>query len=107
MAATDFTAHLKEELMNNPMLNMSTSNSKANLPAKGKDYPSEVKEVYQRELKLFDTTNCRVRTYVAGLAECLTPGSCHYCGNSVPFANTFFCRHPLLVKAEPPPAPVS
>ena len=77
----------------------SNSNSKPKICSTRKDYPSEVEEIYQQDgQQLFDITDCRVRTYVEGMAECLTPQFCHSCGNSIPFANAFFCKHPLLVK---------
>lgn len=80
-------------------MSASNSNIESNIRPVRKDYPSEVAEIYRQESQQsFDISNCQVRTYVAGLAECLTSEFCHFCGNSIPFANTNFCKHPLLVK---------
>ena len=74
-------------------------NSEPKIRTTRKDYPSEVEEIYRQDSQqLFDIKDCRVRTYAEGMAECLTPQFCHSCGNSIPFASVFFCKHPLLVK---------
>lgn len=44
----------------------------------------------------FDTANCRVMACGEHLVECLTPQSRYSCNSAIPFADTFFCKHPLL-----------
>ena len=53
----------------------------------------------EERLQSFDVADCRVNTYVDGLAECVTPQCCNICGYSIPFASTFFCKHPQLVQS--------
>lgn len=86
--------------MDNQNPNMPASNNNGEPDIRStRDFPNEA-DVYSRRgrQQLFDTTHCRVKAYVEGVAECLTPQFCNYCGSSIPFAYTNFCTHPLLVK---------
>jgi hypothetical protein len=78
------------------------SGSKLTNPTSRNESPSGTKENTQKTDQLFDIANCRVETYLEGLmAECLTTHLCPSCGYSIPFAKTFFCKHPKLVKIVP------
>jgi hypothetical protein len=78
------------------------SSNKLTNSASRNDCPHGAKEDTRKEDQLFDIANCRVETYLEGLmAECLTTHLCPSCGYSVPFAKTYFCKHPKLVKTVP------
>ena len=86
--------------MNNMTRNMVLDKVKMTpgAPPNKLDYPSEVEEVYLQEFNQFDTSNCRARSYMTDLVECLTPQYCHICNHSIPFANKHFCKHPLVIR---------
>ena len=44
--------------------------------------------------KVFKVENCRAKNGAADLVDCLSPEQAHLCGNSLPFGNGYFCKHP-------------
>jgi hypothetical protein len=90
--------------MNDPgeeMAACSSSNKLTNSTSMN-DCSRGTKEDTQKADQLFDIANCRVETYLEGLmAECLTTHLCPSCGYTIPFAKTYFCKHPKLVKIVP------
>ena len=43
---------------------------------------------------VFKIENCRAKNSAADLVDCLSPEQAHLCGNSLPFGNGYFCKHP-------------
>ena len=45
-------------------------------------------------VRVFDVAKCRAKNGTADLVDCLAPEQAHLCGNSLPFGNGYFCKHP-------------